>query len=271
MTRLQIIFAFLTTLLACTPALAVYSPELGRFRTRDPAGYTDGSNLQQYVASSPARFVDPYGLKLSIPGNSNGERDRFKKALEQICPEAEIKIDSSGNVTLLNDLSCGSSTNPVGCECLNQAVNGPNDIRIYARGSDEGKEEYRRQLRLDKTNNSTAEPAWDVLIRIYPNGFIEEDADNPRSRTIYMPTYPRHGTDPGYLPAPLLDDGRVPSDDATTLAHELCGHGVGASNPHNELPEDVRYRDPHDPAVLIENIIRREMDWYKYGTRDGNL
>jgi len=209
MTRLQILFAFLTTLLAAAPALAVYSPELGRFRTRDPAGYVDGSHLQQYVASSPASFVDPYGLKLSVPANNFGERDRFKEALEQICPDAEIKIDPDGNVTLLNDLSCGSSTNPVGCECLNQAVNGPNDIRIFARGSNEGKDEYRRQLRLEttKTDGPEPEPAWDLLNKIYPDGFVKEDHDNPGSRTIYMPTFRRYGTshNPGYLPVPLVD------------------------------------------------------------------
>jgi hypothetical protein len=267
MTRLQILFAFLTTLLAATPALAVYSPELGRFRTRDPAGYIDGSNLQQYVASSPVRFVDPYGLKLSIPGNSMGERDRFKKALEQICPDAEIKIDPDGNVTLLNDLSCGSLTNPVGCECLNQAVNGPNDIQIYTKGSKEGRDAY---TEFHKREGHPGEPSFDLLYRQFPGGFTTMDTKDPQRRIIFMPTFQSPDkTHPGSLPPPMIDTGRVPADDAAELAHELCGHAAGDYNPHDYNSPDY-YRHPGDPAVRIENDVRREMDWHKYGTRDGN-
>lgn len=77
-------------------------------------------------------------------------------------------------------------------------------------------------------------------------------------------------TSPGYLPGPQPDTGTVPVDDVTMLAHELCGHGVGDFNNHNDLPSNDRYRDGVDPAVNIENEIRREMDPYRYGTRDGN-
>lgn len=40
-----------------------YSPELGRWLERDPAGYVDGMNLYQNVRSSPTRFTDPQGLR----------------------------------------------------------------------------------------------------------------------------------------------------------------------------------------------------------------
>jgi RHS repeat-associated protein len=39
-----------------------YSPTLGRFLTRDPAGYIDGLNLYQYVRSNPLIYTDPWGL-----------------------------------------------------------------------------------------------------------------------------------------------------------------------------------------------------------------
>ncbi len=38
-----------------------FDPELGRFLTRDFAGYKDGLNLYQYVGSNPVNFVDPLG------------------------------------------------------------------------------------------------------------------------------------------------------------------------------------------------------------------
>ena len=40
-----------------------YAPSLGRFASRDPAGYTDGMNLYEYVRSNPTLYVDPLGLK----------------------------------------------------------------------------------------------------------------------------------------------------------------------------------------------------------------
>ena len=40
-----------------------YSAELGRFLSRDPAGFVDGSNLYAYVTNNPMRWVDPLGLK----------------------------------------------------------------------------------------------------------------------------------------------------------------------------------------------------------------
>ena len=39
-----------------------YSPELGRFLQRDPAGYADGMNLYAYAGNNPLLFSDPYGL-----------------------------------------------------------------------------------------------------------------------------------------------------------------------------------------------------------------
>jgi RHS repeat-associated protein len=39
-----------------------YDPRLGRFITRDPAGYVDGISLYQYVRGNPLVYFDPFGL-----------------------------------------------------------------------------------------------------------------------------------------------------------------------------------------------------------------
>ena len=39
-----------------------YSPDMGRFTSKDPTGYRDGMNLYQYVRSMPLNGFDPYGL-----------------------------------------------------------------------------------------------------------------------------------------------------------------------------------------------------------------
>jgi len=41
-----------------------YSPNTGRFLSRDPIGHKDGMNLYQYVISSPVKYMDPYGLEI---------------------------------------------------------------------------------------------------------------------------------------------------------------------------------------------------------------
>lgn len=40
----------------------MYSPTLGRFLQRDPAGYVDGMNLYAYVQNNPLKYLDPMGL-----------------------------------------------------------------------------------------------------------------------------------------------------------------------------------------------------------------
>jgi RHS repeat-associated protein len=39
-----------------------YSDRLGRFLTRDPAGYVDGLDLYQYALGNPLAYTDPWGL-----------------------------------------------------------------------------------------------------------------------------------------------------------------------------------------------------------------
>lgn len=89
MTRLQILLAFLTTLLVSTPALAVYSPELGRFRTRDPVRYVDGSNLYAYTRGNPLRASDPMGLwKLEFSDNIGpNDRKTIQDAVDKACSQ----------------------------------------------------------------------------------------------------------------------------------------------------------------------------------------
>ena len=54
----------------------MYSPTLGRFMQRDPAGYVDGVNLYAYVVNNPLLYIDPEGLmdREALPGSWFGTR-----------------------------------------------------------------------------------------------------------------------------------------------------------------------------------------------------
>lgn len=254
-------------------AFAVYDTSTGRFMQRDPKGYVDGASLYQYVRSSPLIFVDPLGLKLSIPGNSQGERDRFKKALNEICPDAEINIDPDGNVTLEGGcVDTESSDNPIGCACLNKAVNGGNTIRIMAKNSRESDQAFTEDYRRFPGIRPTAIPMLDMIYTRIPGSYTLIHHGDPSKRDIIIGMPGPNKTSPGSSRPPISNNGRVPNSDATELAHELCGHGVGDQNEHGDKESNPNfYRDPGDPAVVIENDIRFEMNLWRYGTRDGNI
>jgi RHS repeat-associated protein len=42
-----------------------YSPEIGRWTQRDPAGTVDGLNVYAYVGGDPVGFIDPWGQQTS--------------------------------------------------------------------------------------------------------------------------------------------------------------------------------------------------------------
>lgn len=50
-----------------TVRFRVYSTELGRWLTRDPAGYVDGMSLYEGVRARPIQMQDPFGLDCSDP------------------------------------------------------------------------------------------------------------------------------------------------------------------------------------------------------------
>ncbi len=62
------LFACQMAIQFASSALAMYDPGLGRFLSRDPAGYTPiAHNLHEYVASNPVYYVDPLGLERRLP------------------------------------------------------------------------------------------------------------------------------------------------------------------------------------------------------------
>lgn len=76
-----------------------YSPSLGRWLHRDPAGFVDGLNLYEYVSGSPLNFVDPSGLLLDgfkrRAGRSTfGRHSRFAPAIALVIEHGNSRATS---------------------------------------------------------------------------------------------------------------------------------------------------------------------------------
>jgi RHS repeat-associated protein len=85
-----------------------YSPELGRWLQRDPAGFVDGVNLYEYVASSPLNLIDPLGLELKV-GGGEGHRKKVEDDLKKMCPQAQVNPETG--IVSLNEPSAPKSGN----------------------------------------------------------------------------------------------------------------------------------------------------------------
>ncbi len=85
-----------------------YDPALGRFLSRDPAGYTDGSSLYLYALGNPLAYFDPMGLQACDPFDivkyaqrkKIGERDSNSDLLTP----AEIESGEKWENSLVDDL-----------------------------------------------------------------------------------------------------------------------------------------------------------------------
>ncbi len=66
-----------------------YAAWLGRWISPDPAGFVDGTNLFQYVQSSPTISVDPQGLQTKRPGEAS-----LKEKRRYLDPADNSLIDS---------------------------------------------------------------------------------------------------------------------------------------------------------------------------------
>ncbi len=74
------VLAFSLVLVVSSVAQATYTPALGRWLQRDPAGYVDGVNLYQYVQGRPTNLVDPLGEDSNQPCNKRTKDQKCQAA-----------------------------------------------------------------------------------------------------------------------------------------------------------------------------------------------
>lgn len=96
-----------------TVRFRVYSPELGRWRTRDPIGFFDSNNSVEYVQSQPTWWIDPLGLS-SISAQELG--CNMRDAIKNNCGSGN-ENDPNHILDALDDLS-GDALEEVGRRML---------------------------------------------------------------------------------------------------------------------------------------------------------
>ncbi len=76
-----------------------YSPNTGRFLSRDPLGYLPDTSLYRYVVNNPTSFTDPFGLDYWIEGPTSGPEESeppFHESVNVGDPNAEYDSYSFG-------------------------------------------------------------------------------------------------------------------------------------------------------------------------------
>jgi RHS repeat-associated protein len=77
-----------------TVRFRTYSPTLGRWLERDPAGYVDGANLYEYVRSNPIRFNDRLGWQAEDTGDGEASPEPEVNPTSDQIPQCK---DDKGN------------------------------------------------------------------------------------------------------------------------------------------------------------------------------
>jgi uncharacterized protein RhaS with RHS repeats len=84
----------------------MYDPKTGRFMQRDPIGYHDGMNLQEYMKSNPVTNRDPSGLKvlkLVVTGEGGAGdpqyEDQSSKVLDWYFKNVNAVLTDLGKIT----------------------------------------------------------------------------------------------------------------------------------------------------------------------------
>ena len=86
-----------------------YSPEIGRWTRRDPAGTVDGLNLYAYCSASPANLTDPWGLYVIIFYPGMWDRDpapSVQRGPRRKPPRPKPPVPGGGNSEPTTSISC---------------------------------------------------------------------------------------------------------------------------------------------------------------------
>jgi hypothetical protein len=96
----------------------VYHPTVGRWTTRDPAGYVDGHGLHQYARSMPTRVTDLFGLFVQEGGIIDDvDKDLIQNGIRPIERLPKVFSDSchSQLARLCQARATGCDANQITC------------------------------------------------------------------------------------------------------------------------------------------------------------
>ncbi|MBI3831842.1 MAG: RHS repeat-associated core domain-containing protein [Planctomycetes bacterium] len=246
-----------------------YSTALGRFVSRDPIKYRGSKwNLYEYVKGKAESWVDPKGYVLTVPWDD--EHGFFKNLLNTLCPEGKWDIgywDDKVYSTIPDFCEDREVWVPIKRdESIPECYRGPEwyasgYLSFIPRGCKNTKHPFSCCCICDAINRWTN---FELHKRKEEGGLTDDFGSIPGVIDVQINVGPgRKGGYPGFGD-PTMPAGRVQSQSAIILGHELCGHGLlGVGHPPEGDPK--RY-SVTDPSVEAENKVRAEHGW---GTRTG--
>jgi RHS repeat-associated protein len=117
-----------------------YDPNVGRFLSEDPIGFSGGNNFYRYVRNSPSRFVDPSGMVI-VPNGTPQQNQDYGSAINYLGRDPQMAsvindLQNSSTIYLIDfnnndDDSFDPSTNTInwdphsGCSCTSGGIQSP--------------------------------------------------------------------------------------------------------------------------------------------------
>jgi RHS repeat-associated protein len=212
-----------------------FSPDLGRFISRDPMGLDGGTNLYEYCGGNPVLYRDPTGLKIVVPAGSQ----KILSHLDALCPEGKPWTVINGSVQpgVKGFCKCTDKlqTHKIACSLICDLIESSTVTKIYT---------------SNKAGGQTYFPGETVPnVGVVPEGEVAIIAG----------------------PARAIEGQKVTSDEWVPM-HEMIGHvwprlaAAGGEFTGNELikpPANTPFQYPAGTelvplAVHLENLARSE-------------
>ena len=240
-----------------TVRFRVYAPELGRWRTRDPIGYVDGSSMYEYTSSSPIRFLDPSGLTIGVHKDSSRHfKDQVNTMLNQICPGA--KLNDQGVVEVPDEVRCSEEEtkadpckkDPSGCQILRKLASSTRNYVIGApKAGDATSIQYdvngETHIYLHRPGRPPARgrQGWEEFVHELNHAFRYESGKVPDPTTIK----------PGDWNYSVEEFETIAQDNEVRKWMARCGPGGGPDKDPNLFDPSSHPSIPRDHRPQLEN------------------
>jgi len=218
-----------------------YSPALGRWLERDPAGYVDGMSLYQYVSGQPIAKLDPMGLSPfgGVPEAIEAMEDMIRKMRRQRDASRIEAFNRFVNVVAAIGKYCDADDQ----KAISKVLRHPAMVRLL----------YDYYIQVSEWESDLTIPMLAIIaesLKQFPNGaFLTNEAakfwDNILYRNVLHPEAQRYRLDYGHWPDAKFFE-RNPKVTSALRYLERLGNSVGIALDLYGLGSDVFDKSPEE-------------------------